>query len=169
MTTHLRFLRHREVTGRGDPDLKLHFWGSLRPGAESQLIGIHSTFKWAHILVRSQCRHDSTVVQVRDGISDATGQDLEAGHPVGYSVIFSQLQTVTRSALETTAPVTQSAPTPSCHHRILLLSLTNLIRYTGKAFFARKRDCRMSTFATQCLQAYLVLGKCSKIACRSLI
>ena len=32
----------------------------------------------------------------RDGISDATGQDLEAGHPVGYSVILSQLQTVTK-------------------------------------------------------------------------
>ena len=32
----------------------------------------------------------------RDGISDETGQDLEAGHPVGYSVILSQLQAVTR-------------------------------------------------------------------------
>ena len=34
---------------------------------------------------------------VRVGLNDATGgQDLEAGHPVGYSFKFSQLQTVTR-------------------------------------------------------------------------
>ena len=28
---------------------------------------------------------------IRDGISDGTGRDLEAEHPVGYSVILSQL------------------------------------------------------------------------------
>ena len=35
-------------------------------------------------------------MQHRDDISDKTGHDLEAGHPVGYSVILSQLQTVTK-------------------------------------------------------------------------
>ena len=41
-----RFFHGAQVKVRGDPDLKLRFWGTLRSGVHQKIIGTQYAFRW---------------------------------------------------------------------------------------------------------------------------
>ena len=96
----------------------------------------------------------------RDGISDVTGQELEAGHPVGYSVILSQLRSVTRLPLGMTStvfPFPVSGERDSSESKDNVTSLALASEVASEAIFNTK-------YLSKLLEGH---EKCSKIAHRS--
>ena len=60
-----RFFHGAQVTVRGDPDLKLCFWGTLRSGAQPGLIRIFSTFWYGFLFIWDRSVRASSITQIR--------------------------------------------------------------------------------------------------------